>query len=117
MVEEVRRRIKLVRKTLNVSQRSFAKRVYISQSLLGDMELGYRNINERTIHLISTEFNINKSWLLTGEGQMFNEHPGDLQLENLVEIFGQLDKGMREFLLDQSKGLLKMQKNKNPIIK
>jgi transcriptional regulator with XRE-family HTH domain len=112
MPEEVRNRIKQVRKTLNISQRAFAKRVYISQSLLGDMELGYRNINNRIIHLISSEFNISKNWLMTGEGQMFDGPVIDVQLENLVEIFNQLDKNMKDYLLAQSKGLLKMQQEK-----
>jgi transcriptional regulator with XRE-family HTH domain len=112
MANEVRERIRHVRKTLKVSQRSFAKRVYISQTLLADIELGYRNINNRIIHLISTEFNINKNWLLTGNGEMFDGPPVDHQLENLVAIFNQLDKGMREYLLDQSKGLLKKKKKK-----
>ena len=44
MVEELRDRIKLVRETLNASQRDFAKRIYISQTLLGDIELGNRNV-------------------------------------------------------------------------
>ena len=112
MTEAVRKRIKLVRKTLNVSQRDFARRVYISQTLLGDIELGNRNVNERTIQLISTEFNVSKSWLLTGKGDMFDGPPVDPQLEKLVEIFGRLDKPMRNYLLDQSKGLLKIQNEK-----
>jgi len=112
MADEVRERIKQVRQALNVSQRDFAKRIYISQTLLGDIELGNRNINERTIQLISTEFNVSKDWILTGNGDMFSAPPVDIQLENLVEIFNQLDKGLRDFLLDQSKGLLKIQKEK-----
>ena len=110
MTDEVRKRIKKIRETLEVSQRDFAKRVYISQTLLGDIELGNRNVNDRTIQLISTEFNVNKDWLLTGKGDMFSSPPVDLQLENLIEIFTQLDKGLRDYLLDQSKGLLKIQK-------
>ena len=112
MVDEVRNRIKQVRQALDVSQRDFAKRVYISQTLLGDIELGNRNVNDRTIQLISTEFNVNKDWLLTGKGEMFSAPPVDIQLENLVEIFNQLDKGLKDYLLDQSKGLLKIQKEK-----
>jgi len=112
VAEEVRERIKLVRKTLDVSQREFARRVYISQTLLGDIELGNRNINERTIQLICTEFNVNKNWLLTGDGEIFAGPKADLQLENLVDIFNQLDKDMRDYLLNQSKGLLKIQKDK-----
>ena len=113
MADEVRKRIKQIRQVLNVSQRDFAKRIYISQTLLGDIELGNRNVNDRTIQLISTEFNVNKDWLLTGKGEMFSAPPVDLQLENLVEIFNQLDNGLRDYLLDQSKGLLKIQKEKS----
>jgi len=112
MIDTVRKRIKQVRQKLNVSQRDFAKRVYISQTLLGDIELGNRNVNDRTIQLISTEFNVNKDWLLTGNGEMFSAPPVDLQLEKLIEIFNQLDKGLKEYLLDQSKGLLKIQNEK-----
>jgi len=112
MTDEVRTRIKQVRLALNVSQRDFAKRVYISQTLLGDIELGNRNVNDRTVQLISTEFNVNKDWLISGKGEMFSAPPVDLQLENLIDIFNQLDNGLRDYLLDQSKGLLKIQKEK-----
>jgi transcriptional regulator with XRE-family HTH domain len=112
MADEVRTRIKQVRQTLNISQRDFVKRIYISQTLLGEIELGNRNVNDRTIQLITTEFNVNKDWLLTGKGNMFSAPPVDLQLANLVEIFNQLDKGLKDYLLDQSKGLLKIQKTK-----
>ena len=112
MTDEVRKRIKLVRETLNISQRDFAKRVYISQTLLGDIELGNRAVNDRTVQLISSEFNVNKNWLLTGKGKMFAAPPPDLQLENLIEIFQQMDTSLRDYLLDLSKGLLKIQKEK-----
>ena len=113
MPDEVRKRIRLVRETLNISQRDFAKRVYISQTLLGDIELGNRSVNDRTIQLISTEFNVNKTWLVTGEGQMFSAPPPDLQLEKLIEIFRQMDTALRDYLLDLSNGLLKIQKGKS----
>ena len=112
MTDGVRKRIKHVRQALDVSQRDFAKQIFISQTLLGDIELGNRNVNERTIQLISTEFNVNKDWLMTGKGEMFTAPPVDIQLENLIEIFNQLDKGLRDYLLDQSRGLLKIQKEK-----
>jgi len=112
MIDEIRKRIKRVRETLNVSQRDFAKRAYISQTLLGDIELGNRNVSNRTIQLISTEFNVNKDWLLTGRGDMFSAPPVDFQLENLIDVFNQLDKGLKDYLLEQSKGLLKIQKEK-----
>jgi transcriptional regulator with XRE-family HTH domain len=112
MAVEVRERIRRVRETLNVSQREFAKRIFISQTLLGDIELGNRNVNDRTIQLISTEFKVSKEWLLSGKGDMFTSPPPDLQLEKLIDIFKRLDKPLRDYLLDQSRGLLKLQQEK-----
>lgn len=109
-MSDLRDRIKEVRLKLGVSQRDFAKRIYISQTLLGEIELGNRNVNERTIRLITTEFHVNKDWLLTGKGKMFDSPPPDIQLEKLIDIFTQLDKTLRNCLLEQSKALLKTQK-------
>ena len=112
MTEDIKERIKILRQTLNISQRDFAKRIYISQTLLGDIELGNRNVSDRTVQLISTEFNVNKDWLLTGNGKMFAAPPPDIQLIKLIEIYNQLDKSLKDYLLDHSKGLLKIQKEK-----
>ena len=43
---------------------------------------------------------------------MFSATPVDIQLEKLVVVFNQLDKGLREYLLEQSRGLLKIQNEK-----
>ena len=109
-MSDVKDRIKEIRLKLSISQRDFAKRIYISQTLLGDIELGNRNANERTIQLITTHFNVNKDWLLTGKGKIFDSPPPDTQLEKLIDIFMQLDKTLRNCLLEQSKALLKTQK-------
>jgi len=113
MTAEIKDRIKKVRIALNISQSEFAKRIFISQTLLGAIELGQRDVNDRTIQLISTELNVNKEWLITGKGEMFSTPPPDLQLEKLLDIFKQLDKPLRDYLLDQSKGLLKIQQKRN----
>ena len=105
-------RIKEIRTSLNVSQRDFCRLIYISQSLLGEIELGNRNVNDRTIQLISSQFSVNKEWLETGKGDKFTASPPDIQLEKLIDIFKQLDKPLRDYLLEQSKGLLKIQKDK-----
>jgi len=113
MAAGIKDRVIKIRTALNVSQREFAKHIFISQTLLGAIELGKRNINERTIQLITAEFKVNREWLLTGKGEMFVSPPPDLQLEKLLDIFKQLDKPLRDYLLDQSKGLLKIQHDKN----
>jgi len=110
-MQGIKERIKEIRTKLNVSQQDFANRVFISQTLLGEIELGNRKATGKTLQLISTEFNVNKEWILSGEGDMFTAPPPDLQLENLIDIFKQLDKPLRDYLVEQSKGLLKIQKN------
>ena len=112
IMDGIKERIKEVRTIINISQQEFSKRIFISQTLLGDIELGNRKVTNRTIQLISTEFNVNKDWILKGEGEMFTSPPPDIQLEKLIELFKQLDKVLRDYLLEQSKGLLKIQKEK-----
>jgi len=105
-------RIKAIRASFKISQREFAKQIYISQSLYGEIELGNRPASERIIQLISTRFNISKDWIKNGKGDMFITDPPDLRLERLMEIFNQLDESLQDCLLEQSNSLLKIQKRK-----
>jgi len=109
---EIQERIQKVREALGISQREFAKRIFISKSLLNNIELGSRSITDRTIQLISTEFNVNKDWLLTGKGDMFTAPPPDIQFEQLMDIFKKMDKSLRDCLVEQAKALLKIRKEK-----
>ena len=108
----IKDRIKTLRKTLKLSQEEFGKRIYASQSLLTEMELGNRRVNERTIQLIVKEYNVNKDWIVTGNGDMFTAPPPDIKKERLLEMFSELDDLLQDYLLLQSKELLKIQKIK-----
>ena len=111
-MDGIKERIKKIRKKLNISQQDFAKKIYISQTLLGEIELGNRTATDKTIQLIFTEFNVNKEWIINGTGDMFTDPPPDMQLEKIIEMYKQLDKPLRDYLLEQIKGLLKLQKSK-----
>jgi transcriptional regulator with XRE-family HTH domain len=95
-----------------LSQEEFGKRIYVSQSLLAEIESGNRKITDRTIQLIVSEYNVNKDWILTGNGDMFSAPPPDMKKEQLLEIFNELDGMLQDYLLLQSKELLKIQKKK-----
>jgi transcriptional regulator with XRE-family HTH domain len=95
-------RIKELRLALQISQRQFAKRIFASQSLLDELELSHRNVNDRIIHLISSQFKVNIEWLKTGEGEMFFDTPPDVRLEHIIEIFNKLDRTLQDYLLLQS---------------
>ena len=111
-METINNRVKKVRTNLGLSQRQFSKRIYISQSFYGEIELGNQQVNDRVFHLIVTQFNVNKEWLRTGNGEMFSSPPPDVKLERLIEIYNNLDEQLQDYLLLQSDVLLKIQKEK-----
>jgi len=103
----VNERIKQVRAIIKISQREFAKKIYISQGSFGEIETGVRNVNDRVIQLICAEFNVNKDWLKTGNGEMFNIEKPDIRLEHLIEIYKKLNQPLQDYLVDQTELLLK----------
>lgn len=109
---ESSKRIKELRTSLKLSQRQFARKIFVSQTLINEIELGKRKINIRILHLISYKFNVNIEWLKKGEGDMFFDTPPDTdtRLDRIIEIFNKLDKPLQDYLLIQSKELLKIQK-------
>jgi transcriptional regulator with XRE-family HTH domain len=115
-MNQINDRVKQVRTVLKMTQVNFAKKIYISQAAYNDLETGQTKINERMIQLISTEFNINKEWIKTGNGDMFDIEKPDIGLEHLIDIYKQLDNTLKEYLLEQSEIILKLN-NENTITK
>ena len=109
-MNEISERIKKLRVELKLSQRQFAKQIFVSQALINDIELGKREVNIRILHLIAYQFNVNLDWLKKGEGDMFSDTPPDARLERIIDIFHKLDKPLQDYLLLQSKELLKIQR-------
>ena len=103
-------RLKIVRKSLNVSQREFSKRIFISQSLYADIEKGNIEPKERFLRLISSQYNVNLDWIKTGKGDMYSQSPPDLRLENLIDMFNQFSPELQDCVLDHLKQLLKIHK-------
>jgi len=97
---------------MKMSIREFSKEIYFSHGVYGQVELGTRDPNDRIIQLISSRFNINKKWILTGKGNMFMSGPPDIRLEKILEIYNMVDETLKDCLLDQSKILLKIYRDK-----
>lgn len=80
----MRDRIKQVRKHFNLSQAEFGEQLGVSRDAISNYELG--RVIPTTLfvnHLCST-YNINRSWLMEGEGEMFLEQSRDIQIMEFV---------------------------------
>jgi len=95
----------------NLLLRAFCKGIFLSHSFYAQIESGTRRANERIYELISTKYNVNKDWLLTGKGEMFSGPTPDVELEQLIEIYKELDPLFREYIMLQIKQLLNVQKS------
>ena len=104
----INERIRELRCTLNLSQRAFAKAVYVSNGYLADIELGHNEVKDRLVHLISSAFSVNKHWLLTGQGRMFNSTPEE-KMERMTGLFNELYPEYQDFILRQIDELIELQ--------
>jgi transcriptional regulator with XRE-family HTH domain len=105
----VNERIKQVRHRLKLSQINFSKGIYLSNGYYAEIELENRKANDRIIELISTTYGVNRQWLETGEGEMFDQKP-DEKLEQMIITFRELNPNFKEFVLHFIDQLLKLQK-------
>ena len=103
-------RLKMVRQTLNLTQKNFAKSVFISTSHYTLIETGNRTIKDSFLDSLCKIYNVNKDWLVTGQGDMFLNEPPDVKLEELMDIFKRLNGHFQGYILDQVRNLEKFQK-------
>ncbi len=68
------KRLKEIRKELNITQEQLAAKLGIGKSALSMIETGRAALSERNKNIILQELNINAAWLETGRGPMFNAH-------------------------------------------
>jgi transcriptional regulator with XRE-family HTH domain len=104
-------RLKTIRKTLSVSQKIFARGIFISTSYYAGIETGHRQVNDRIVDLVCKIYNVNKDWILTGRGDIFDSPPPDVRLKELMDIFKRLNGHFQGYILDQIRNLEKIQEN------
>lgn len=66
-------RIKMVRKAVGLTQQAFADKLGIKQNTVALYEMGRSGVSDGIITSICREFNVNETWLRTGEGEMFRK--------------------------------------------
>lgn len=77
-------RIIAIRKSQGLSQQEFAERLNIKRGTIANYECGRNEPIDAVITLICKEFNVNKNWLLTGNGEMLLPRDRERDLANLT---------------------------------
>ena len=80
-------RLKQLRRSLDLTQTEFAKRIGTVQNTITGYESGRRNPSSPVIASICKEFNVNEEWLRNGTGEMFKPAPCDA-LDALAKNYG-----------------------------
>lgn len=103
---EMKDRIKKIRKELDLTQQGFAEKIGTTANVLTNYETGRRNPSASVINNICKTFDVNETWLRTGEGEMLVQRTrnqvitdflGDLIIEDatfkkrLIEALAELD--------------------------
>lgn len=76
-------RIKKLRKDLALTQQEFANRIGSTQNVLANYETGRRNPSSSVINNICKTFNVDETWLRTGEGEMFVQRTEEDELSQV----------------------------------
>jgi transcriptional regulator with XRE-family HTH domain len=113
MDSSINDRLKQARLALKLSQRAFSKGIFLKSSgYYGDIETRRIEVNERIIELVSSVYGVNKAWLKTGKGVMFDKKI-DSQLEEMTILFNQLNPHFKGYVFTQIKQLIKLQNIKD----
>lgn len=108
-------RIRLVREAEGLSRAAFGQRLGLSGDVINNLERGRVDIKDHIVKLICSEYNVQESWLRTGEGEMycknelfsldqFAKERGATQLElEVVKAYFDLDPNIRRTVVEHFK--------------
>ena len=85
-------RIKQIRKQLGLTLEEFGSRIGMGKSAVSKIEKGLNGTTDQTIRSICREFEVNETWLRTGEGDMFDQSSSSI----LSRVSAEYDLSSRE---------------------
>lgn len=104
-METIGERIKKIRKSKDMTQEEFAKRLGIKRNTVATYEVGKSDPSDSAVVLMCTVFNVNESWLRTGEGEPYVELTREKKIE---DFFKDVELGSSEFKKAFIEGLAKL---------
>ncbi len=120
------KRIKIIRKKLNLTQQEFADKLGISRGNIAAYEVGKNPPSNAVIKLICREFNISEDWLRNGIEPMKKIPRGgklatyvseitdgdDAFIQDLIEVYMELDETSKEALRKIRDGMIEKAKER-----
>lgn len=126
------KRIKKIRKTLDLTQQEFAERIGVKRNTVATYEMGKSKPSDSALSLICREFNVNEEWLRTGIGQMFKPTlnialdklkkeynlsiEDSLLIEKFVKMKSEKRAAITEYILEVADSLKNKSEDSTPLI-
>jgi transcriptional regulator with XRE-family HTH domain len=96
-------RLKKVRIFLGLTQEQFAGKIGMTHGSLAQIENSKVSISRIPLVAFCKRFNINETWLRTGEGEMFVKTERDIRVDSIIERMCKLELYVQEYLISQAK--------------
>lgn len=93
------KRIRELRKNLNLTLEKFSEPLGVKKSTLSNIENGRSGLTDRMIKSICREYNVNEVWLRTGTGEMFVVHK-DETAAIISDLLESINNKSYDFILD-----------------
>lgn len=104
-------RIKAVREAIGLSQQEFGERLGVGCDVISNIELNRAPLKEPFMQRICEAYYINRHWLETGEGEMFDCDPVKAgRLAEICRLYELLQPDFQGYALDQMRSMYELQK-------
>ena len=84
-------RVKLLRKTLDLTMEKFGERLGVKKNSISQIESGKNSLTEQMIKSICREFDVDEEWLRNGTGSMFIERTRDEEIAKFIGTIQSVD--------------------------
>lgn len=78
-------RLKMLRKTLGLTQQEFADKIGSKRNTIAKYEINASTPSAAVVSLICREFNVNEEWLRNGNGEMFLQSDRNADIARLTK--------------------------------
>ena len=85
MSDEIGTRVKKVRLRKGISQEQFGEIIGIKKAAVSKIENGENSLSKGNLLAICRQFNVNKEWLINGNGEMFTPKSKEDEIRNFFE--------------------------------